>query len=168
MIKNSAIQPRGFLLLPLLTGMPYGNIRPKTILIEAVKNNKDLSQAKRGGAHILAKKLEVSSVMNSIITLTKNEIKHMTKVIRSLENIEISSEATTAKSISQEEGLLGSFLGLLMKVGLPLNKNVLTKLTKKGFDAISIDSNSTNNSCSYSKENLWIRYDHSDNVKRRN
>ena len=38
--------------------------------------------------------------MNSRITLTKNEIKHMTKVIRSLENIEISSEATTEKSIS--------------------------------------------------------------------
>ena len=70
--------------------------------------------------------LEVSSVMNSRITLTKNEIKHMTKVIRSLENIEISSEATTEKSISQEEGLLGSFLGLFMKVGLPLKKNKRT------------------------------------------
>ena len=92
----------------------------------------------------------------------------MTKVIRSLENIEISSEATTEKSISQEEGLLGSFLGLFMKVGLPLKKNVLTKLPKKGFDTISINSNSTNNSCIYSKENLWIRYDHSDNVNRRN
>ena len=48
--------------------------------------------------------------MGSGITLTKNEIKDIIKVIRSLENRGTLPKGTTGKAISQEVGLLGNFL----------------------------------------------------------
>ena len=47
-----------------------------------------------------------------------------------MENRAILLKGTTEKTNSQEEGLLSNFLGPLMKVGLPLMKNVLTPLSK--------------------------------------
>ena len=61
------------------------------------------------------------------ILLTNNEIKHIIKVINSLENTGVSLKGTTEKITSQKGGLL-KFLGSLMKTGLPLMKNVLTPL----------------------------------------
>ena len=63
------------------------------------------------------------------ITLRNNEIKDIIEAIRSLENRGILLKETTGKIISQEEGLL-NFIGSLMKVGLPLTKNVLAPLAK--------------------------------------
>ena len=60
------------------------------------------------------------------ITLTNNEIKDIIRVKRSLENKRILLNGTALKIISQEGGLLNNFLGLLMKVGLWIMKNVLT------------------------------------------
>ena len=72
---------------------------------------------------------EVLSAIGSRITLTDNELKDITKVIRSLENRGILWKGTAGKGISQDGGLL-NFLGLLMKVDLSLMKNVLTPLAK--------------------------------------
>ena len=58
--------------------------------------------------------------------LTNNEIKDITKVIRSLENRGILSKGTT-KKIS---GHKGQFLNFLRPFCLPLMKNVLTSLPK--------------------------------------
>ena len=52
------------------------------------------------------------------------------KVIKSLENREILLKEITKKVINQKAGFLGNAIDLLMKVGLPLMKNVLTLLTK--------------------------------------
>ena len=54
------------------------------------------------------------------------------KVIKSLENRKILSKETSAKIIRQARRLL-SFLGLLMRVGLPLIKNILMPLAKSVF-----------------------------------
>ena len=59
--------------------------------------------------------------------LTNNEIKDVTKVIRSLRRILL--KGTTRKIISQEGGFL-NFLGPLMTAGMPLLKNVVTPLAK--------------------------------------
>ena len=64
------------------------------------------------------------------IRLTNNEIKHMIKVIKSLENGGILLKRTIEKFINQKRGFIGNFLGPLMKVGLPLMNNVLTPLAK--------------------------------------
>ena len=69
------------------------------------------------------KHLEVQGV-----TLTNNEIKDIVKKVKSLENRGISLKGTSRKIISQE-GFL-NFLGLIMKFGLSLIKNVLTPLAK--------------------------------------
>ena len=64
--------------------------------------------------------------------LTKNEIKDIMKVIKSLENGGISFKGTTWKITSQEGGFL-HFLRQLMTSGLPLMKSVLTHLAKNVF-----------------------------------
>ena len=66
------------------------------------------------------------------VTLTSTEIKDIIKVMRSLENIGILLKGTIGKAISQEGGLL-NFLSPLIKVDLPLMKNVLPSLAKSVF-----------------------------------
>ena len=61
--------------------------------------------------------------------LTKNEIKDIIKVIKSLENGGISFKGTTWKIASQEERFL-HFLRQLMTSVSPLMKSVLTHLAK--------------------------------------
>ena len=72
----------------------------------------------------LEKNIAVSKV--SRITLTNNESKYIIKGIKSLEKRAILLKGTTEKSINQKRGWIGS----LMRVGLPLMKNVLAPLTK--------------------------------------
>ena len=64
------------------------------------------------------------------IILTINEIKDIIKVVRSFESRGFFLKGTTEKTISTEEGLLSTFPGPFIKVGLPLKKNVLAPLTK--------------------------------------
>ena len=59
-------------------------------------------------------------------------IEDIIKVFKSLENGRIFLKGTARKIISQEGGLL-NFLGWLMKVSLPLMKNVLLSLAKIGL-----------------------------------
>ena len=70
----------------------------------------------------------IKEKFGSGITLTKNEIENVIKVLNSFENREILLKETTRKNTSQEGGFL-SFLGLLMTAGLSL-KSVLTLLSK--------------------------------------
>ena len=56
------------------------------------------------------------------LTLTKNEIKDIVKVIKPLENRGILLKVTTENAINHEGGLL-NFVALLMKTGLPSTKN---------------------------------------------
>ena len=65
--------------------------------------------------------------------LTSNEMKDIMKVIKSLENRVILLKGTPKKVMNQKGGFLQNVLGLLMKVGLPLMKNVLTPLAKSIF-----------------------------------
>ena len=76
----------------------------------------------------LTKKLTLSK--GSGITLTNNEIKDITKEIKSLENRGILLKGITRKVTSQEGGLL-TFLRPLITAGLPLMENVLTPLAKR-------------------------------------
>ena len=68
---------------------------------------------------------EVSKLM-----LTNNEIKYITKVIRSLEKRRILLKGSTKKISSREERFL-NFLRPLMTAGLPLMKNIHASLVKK-------------------------------------
>ena len=63
------------------------------------------------------------------ITLTKNEIKDIVKITKSLEYRRILLEGTTRKISTQEGGFL-NFLRPLMTAGLILMKNALTPLAK--------------------------------------
>ena len=63
------------------------------------------------------------------MTTTKNEIKEIMKIIRSLENKKILLKGTIIK-ITNQEGEFFNFLRLLMTAGLPLMKSVLSPLTK--------------------------------------
>ena len=75
-------------------------------------------------------------------------------------------KGTTRKTNSQVGGLL-SFLASLAGVALPLTKNVLVPfaILRKRFDIIMINSRRTSNRCSYSDENIWVRYDESNNFR---
>ena len=67
-----------------------------------------------------------TTIKGSRITLTNNEIKDIIKVSRSLGTL---LKGTTGKITSQKGGLL-NFLNPVMRIGLPLMKNVLTPLPK--------------------------------------
>ena len=67
--------------------------------------------------------------LDSGITLTINEMKDIIKVIKSLENREISLKKTTRKITSQDGGFL-NFFRPLMTAGLPLIKSVLPPIAK--------------------------------------
>ena len=71
----------------------------------------------------------ISLITGSEITLTKNEIKDIIKVIKSLENRGVLLKGTTRKISSQEGGFL-NFLKPLVTACLPLMKSVLTPLAK--------------------------------------
>ena len=69
--------------------------------------------------------------------------------------------------------MISQFFRPLMSVDLPLMKNVLTLLakcthTKSVFNTITINNCSISNRWNYSKENLWISQDCTDNLKQRN
>ena len=63
------------------------------------------------------------------INVTKNGVKDIMKVIKSLENRGVLLKGTARKVTSQEGGFL-SFLRQLMTAGLPLLKNVFIPLVK--------------------------------------
>ena len=71
----------------------------------------------------------IKSLMGSGIMLTNNELKVIIKVIRSLENREILMKGTT-RNINIQKGEIFNFLAPLMKVGLPLMKNIFIPLAK--------------------------------------
>ena len=89
--------------------------------------------------------------------LTNNEIKVIIKVMNSLESRGILLKGATKKITSQKGGLL-NFLGPLMKVGLPLIKNVVTHLAKIVLiPCFGTNGGSTSNRRSYLKQNLGLR-----------
>ena len=61
--------------------------------------------------------------------LANNETKDILKVFMSLENRRILLKGNSEKAINQE-GVLLNFLAPLMRIGLPLMKNILTPLAK--------------------------------------
>ena len=63
------------------------------------------------------------------ITVTNNEIKDITKVIKSVENRRIFLKGTARKITSQKEGF-PNFIRPILTDGLPLIKNVLTPSAK--------------------------------------
>ena len=73
----------------------------------------------------------MSSMTDSGITLTNDEIRDIMRAIKTSENKGILLKGTTRKITSQEEGFLNS-LRPLMTAGLQLIKSVLTPLAK-GF-----------------------------------
>ena len=60
--------------------------------------------------------------------LTNNDIKDITKVIRSVENGGILLKGTIEKAINQKGRILSNVRGPLMRADLSLMKNVLTPL----------------------------------------
>ena len=74
------------------------------------------------------------------------------KGIKYLENSLILLKGTTIESTSLEGG---NFLRLLMTVGLPLMKKLVTAIANVLF-TIWIVSRNDSSRCSYSKENWWI------------
>ena len=76
--------------------------------------------------NLIGKKIKkwISSITGSDITLTNNEVKYITKVIKSLGIRWILLKGTTKKNTDQDEGFL-NFLRPLMAAGLILMKNVL-------------------------------------------
>ena len=57
-------------------------------------------------------------------------MKDIIKVIKFLENTEMLLKGTTSKIKSQERGFLTNVFGLLMRISLPLTRNVLIPLAR--------------------------------------
>ena len=88
--------------------------------------------ARNLGEKILDKQIDRVNkeyILGSGITLTINEMRDIMKVIKSLENREISLKRTTRKIASQDGGFL-NFFRPLMTAGLPLIKSVLPPIAK--------------------------------------
>ena len=98
----------------------------------APKPNKDFrSFLVDTGLNILGKKIKkgLSKFWGFRNISNENKMTHIIKAIRSSENRGILLKGTTKKFNSQKGGLL-NFLAPLMKVGLPLMKNLITPLAR--------------------------------------
>ena len=71
----------------------------------------------------------ITTSIVSGMTLTNNDIKDIRKKL-SLQKIEELKKELVKNNQSQDEGFLGNVLGSLMKVGLPLENNVIIHLGK--------------------------------------
>ena len=116
--------------------LQFGGVIRDILIFGNISNlaTKGVDTARNLGKDFLDKKIdkfnkEYITGKSSRITLTNSEIKHITKVIKSLQNREVLLKGTTKKTISQEGGF-PNFLRPLMTAGLPLMKNVLTPLSK--------------------------------------
>ena len=87
------------------------------------------------------------------ITLTDNEMKDITKVIKSLENRGILLKGTTKKISSQEGGFL-NFLRPLMTAGLPLMKSVLIPLAKNVLLPLGLSAGMSAADATIQKKNM--------------
>ena len=98
-------------------------------IIDKAKKCESISNALLDARHnsINSSKLPPGFLKDS--GLTKNEIKDISKVLRSLENRGILLERTTT-NITSQEGEFLNFLKPLITPGLPLMKNVLTPSAK--------------------------------------
>ena len=108
-----------------------------------------------GGKDFLDKQIDWFNkeyVTGSRVTPTINGVNDIMKGIKYLENSLILLKGTTIESTSLEGG---NFLRLLMTVGLPLMKKLVTAIANVLF-TIWIVSRNDSSRCSYSKENWWI------------
>ena len=96
--------------------------------------------------------------------MTNTQVSRLCKAFanNSLANIKLSK--TWLHKIRQSERFLGRLLGPLLKTGLPLIGNVLKSLTKSVLMLLGLTAAAAA-TCSYSKENLWIRHNSTDNFK---
>ena len=97
----------------------------------------------------------ISSITDSGITLTNNEIKDTIKVIKSLENRGNLFKGSTTKVTSQKGGYV-NFLRPLMTAGLPLNKSVLTRLAKSVVILLELSGEMSAAGAAIQKK-LWVR-----------
>ena len=105
-----------------------------------------------GGKDFLDKKIDWFNkeyATGSRVTPTINGVNDIMKGIKYLENSLILLKGTTIESTSLEGG---NFLRLLMTVGLPLMKKLVTAIANVLF-TIWIVSRNDSSRCSYSKEN---------------
>ena len=89
------------------------------------------------------------------------------KVITSLENRGILLKGISEKAIHQTGGYLSSnVLGSLMRVSLPLMKNVLTQLAKRVLVPLGLTvAGSATDAAIFFFFKLWIGHDYIDNLK---
>ena len=99
--------------------------------------------------------------------MTNTQVSRLCKAFanNSLANIKLSK--TWLHKIRQSERFLGRLLGPLLKTGLPLIGNVLKSLTKSVLMLLGLTAAAAA-TCSYSKENLWIRNYNINNFNQRN
>ena len=71
-------------------------------------------------------------------------------------NIKLSK--TQLHKIGQSGGFLGRLLGPLLKTALSLIKNALKPFAKSVLIPLGLIAPASATDCSYSQENLWIRY----------
>ena len=86
--------------------------------------------------------------------VTNAQVSRLCKAFPNNSSANIKLSETQLFKIGQSGGFLGKLLGPLLKTVLPLIGNILKLLDKS--DPIRI--NSISNRCSYSYENVWIRY----------
>ena len=126
-------QLQGFI-LPYILDIASGKITSKAITMHLVGNNKYLPLLEKIFQNffyilfnIINKNIskKFSSVLSSGRTLTKNEIKDIVIVTRSIQNRRFLLKRTAGKFIDKEGELL-NFLDQLMRACLPLMKHLLT------------------------------------------
>ena len=97
-----------------------------------------------------------SGIMKQTIILTNNEIKHIIKVNKSLENRDILLKGSTRNIISQEGGFL-NFPRPLITAGLLLTKIVLAPLAKTVFLSFKLSPAMSLTEAAIQKSNSWIK-----------
>ena len=94
------------------------------------------------------------------LLLTNTQVSRLRRAIANNSSAIIKPSKTQFHKIGQSRGILGRLFGPLLKTGLPIIANVLKPLAKSILMPLWLTASvsAISKRCSYSLENVWIRY----------
>ena len=101
-------------------------------ILKAKLSNSQLNKLKSGiknGAEVTLKLFGENNFPHKLL-LTNTQVSALRKVFANVPSANVKLSKTQLHKMGQSGGFLGRFLGLLLKTGLPLMKNVLKPLAK--------------------------------------
>ena len=100
------------------------------------------------------------------LLLTNRQVSNLRKAFVSHLSTDIKLSKTQLSKMIQSRGFLGRLLGPLLKIGLPLIKNVIKPLVRSVLILLGLTAAASAAAAGIHKKNIRVgKYDHTNNIK---